>query len=165
MNKTDKVADALVRYFGTQMKSESVTIRRMNDPMEYQAVNYILYCNRATRNHVKKPYIKNAYFMFRIFEGLFVPKGFNSEEFFIAAPLPFSDNNSYDSAFTNWVYSSLEPELKAAFPDRPVFCENHESDVVFGIMLTATGAAVSDACIESLLNALNEVAEYIKEKY
>ena len=43
MNKTDKVADALVRYFGTQMKSESVTIRRMNDPMEYQAVNYILY--------------------------------------------------------------------------------------------------------------------------
>ena len=120
-----KVVNYICKYFGIELNSEM--IQTCSAEGDFNCVLDKCECDRAKKNR-EDILVKNTLFIQREFiPGPFqlkpAPDGYNTEDFFVCAPLK-GKNDSFDSYYADKMYDYIEPLLRTKYPNYPFCFEN-----------------------------------------
>lgn len=157
----------LASFYNVDLASQETQIQ--NCP----ALLSVIDCDRASKNKNFAPFHNMMFslviFGYKPFMERMIPPGFEKEELSVSIPLPLYGNNSYDSSFTNKAYSVIEPSLRRAFPNIPIFLQNWSGKVYLSLMLNPNNLCynneVSTSIINTIINNLSEIKRWIERNY
>ena len=153
----------ICNFFGVEPDVQRITVS--DGVNNYSALMSICDNDLATRNR-DVILVRNTSFIVKTFgvdafsfmaPNGGVPRGHSQEEFFLCVPLP-GRNNSYDSWYLDEMYDIVEPKLKRAFSQYPIFFDNIDSKVCLCMMFNSQ--VFMDNCINS--SAMREVFSIVK---